>query len=135
MNIIETEIFDIGEDNIDTTKINLADKIINNVGPLFDEVFKEKVQKLEQAKLLLESKRKQVLDSKDKMEFLFSEQKRKQKVKKLLDRLRQLVNHGLIEGTSKSETIVLLKIIDKLPDDKLDFHLRETMKMITKKLG
>lgn len=135
MNIIVSEILDINEENLDINKIKLADNILQSVGPFFDEIYNSKVNKLNQAKTLLETKRKQVLENKTSIEHLFTEQKRKQKVKKLLERIKQLVTYGLIEGHSKSETIVLLKIVDKLPDDKLDFHLRETMKTITKKLG
>jgi len=37
------------------------------------------------------------------------------------------------EGQTKQETIILLKIIDKLSTDKLNFHLKETMNTISKR--
>jgi hypothetical protein len=60
----------------------------------------------------------------------------KKKVSKLLTRLEKLVDSGLVyDGHLKSETIVLLKIIDKLSDEKLNHHLSETLKIIGKRFS
>ena len=37
------------------------------------------------------------------------------------------------DGKLKQETVILLKIIDKLPDEKLDYHLKDTANTITKR--
>jgi gas vesicle protein len=50
MNIIETSIPDVSSDNIEKNKSIIADNIIENVYPLFDEVYKAKLQQVEQLK-------------------------------------------------------------------------------------
>lgn len=136
MKISETDIPDISETNIDTSKVDLADKIIENIYPLFDEMYTDKSAKLIRLRKELVEKKSIVTSRKQKMEELLAAYKRKQKVKKLLERIEKLVNTGLIgSGNSKQETIVLLKIIDKLPNDKLDQHLRSTMVIIKKRFA
>jgi len=134
MNIIETKIPDINTDNIDLSKVQLADKIIHNINPLFDDLqnikkdeFKFKVNEFKQLK-------KNVLSNKSEIESLFERYKRKQKVRKLLERIDKLVSLGIVnEGQTKQETIILLKVIDKLPTDKLNYHLKETIRTISKR--
>lgn len=134
MNIIETNIPDINVDNIDQSKVKLAEKIIKNINPLFDDLqdikfdeFKFKVSEYKQLK-------KNVLSNKTEIESLFEHYKRKQKIHKLLERIDKLVSLGIMnEGQTKQETIVLLKIIDKLSTDKLNFYLKETIKTISKR--
>ena len=134
MNIIETKIPDIDVTDIDQSKLNLAEKIIHNINPLFDDLqqvkvdeFKINVNKFNQLKT-------KVISNKNEIENMFENYKRKQKVKKLLERIDKLVSLGIVnEGQSKQETIVLLKIIDKLDINKLNFHLKETMNTISKR--
>ena len=129
MKIIETNIPDVNRD-IDTAKINLADKIIGNIHPLLDDIYTEKVSRIDILDKELSIKKRKVQEQKVSLESLLNEYKLKQKRKKLLDRIDKLVSRGLA-GTTKNETVILLKIIDKLPHDKLDFHLKNTMKLIS----
>ena len=134
MNIIETTIPDIDIKNIDQSKVNLAEKIIHNINPLFDDLQQSKL--IEYKAKLTEFKRikKIVNNNKTEIETLFEHYKRKQKVKKLLERIDKLVSLGIVnEGQTKHETIILLKVIDKLPNNKLNFHLKEAMNMISKR--
>jgi len=134
MKITETDIPDISIKNIDESKIRLADKIIENIYPLFDEMYTEKSARLIQLRKALVEKRNLVSSKKAELEKLLEGYKRKQKVKKLLERIERLVNTGLLgSGNSRQETIVLLKIIDRLPDEKLNEHLRNTMSIIKKR--
>lgn len=135
MNIIETTIADINVENIDVTKVKLANKIIQNISPLFDEVYINNVDRINNLTIELQEKKKEVLKDKDELELLLKIYKRKQKVKKLLERVDKLVSSGLVDGHSKNETIVLLKVIDRLPDDKLDYHLKNTMNIIQKRFS
>ena len=135
MIIIETDIPDEISETVDQSKIDLADKIINNVQPLLDEVLNEKVAS---AKILVKEfseKKKLVSKNKSTLEEMFKNYKKKQKVKKLLERIDKLVSSGLIEGQSKHDMVVLLKVIDSLPDDKLNYHLKNTMNIITKRFN
>jgi len=136
MNIIETEYPDITESNIDESKLILADNIIKNVYPLFDEVYGQKQTEVSKFKAAISKRQKIVEENKKNLEVMMKQYDRKKKVSKLLSRLEKLVDSGLVYGGHlKGETIVLLKIIDKLPDDKLDHHLAETLKTIGKRFS
>jgi len=136
MNIIETNIPDVDISNVSKAKVMLANKIIRNVYPLFDEIHSDKITKIKSIKRNLQETRQQVVSQKNLLEQLISAYSRKKKIKKLLDRVSKLVSSGLVyDGSLRTETIVLLKVIDKLPEDKLDHHLRDSMTNITKRFG
>ena len=136
MNIVETDITDINTNNIDFSKVELADKIIQDISPLFDELYIGQIDKIQSITLKLQEKKKRVLENKDELELLLKTYKRKGKVRKLLERIRKLVLAGLVsEGYLRNETVVLLKVIDKLPDDKLEYHLKNTRNIITKRFS
>jgi len=134
MNIIETKIPDINIENLDQSKIQLAETIIQNINPLFDDLKQEKINEFKFKVNEFKQLKKNVHSNKTEIETLFEHYKRKQKVKKLLERIDKLVSLGIVnEGQTKQETIILLKIIDKLSTDKLNFHLKETMNTISKR--
>jgi len=134
MKIKETDILDLDPSKVNETKVGLANKIIDRIHPLFDDVLADKISEITLMKSQLEKKKEEVMDDKRLLEGSIAAYNRKKKVKQLLDRVSKLVSSGLInEGTMKNETIVLLKIVDKLPEDKLTFHLNETMKVVTKR--
>jgi len=136
MKIIETKNPDVTEYNLDESKITLANNIIKNVYPLFDDVYTEKVSQLKKLNMLYENRKAKVIENKKHLELMMRQYEQKKKVSKLLTRLEKLVDSGLVyDGHLKSETIVLLKIIDKLPDDKLEHHLSETLKIIGKRFS
>jgi len=136
MNIIETKIPDVHEDNISQSKVVLADNIIRNIYPLFDEIFSMKVEQVDKLKVVLESKQVQVLESKRNLEQGIKNYKKKQKESKLLDRINKLVSSGLIyDGNLKHEMIILLKIIHNLSEEKLNYHLSNTLKIISKRFS
>lgn len=134
MNLIETDIPDINTENIDGSKVDLADKIIQNIHPLLDELFIEKKELFKERASEFKTLKTEVLKNKNVIEKLLADYKRKQKIKKLLERTEQLVSLGIVnEGQTKQDTIILLKIVDQLPIDKLNFHLREAMNTISKR--
>lgn len=136
MNIIETKIPDVVKENIDDSKIILADNIIKNVYPLFDEVLQEKVNHIGGLKNHLSQKKKQVKEKKEQLEELMVDYDREKKISKLLTRIEKLVDSGLVyDGSLKNQTVVLLKVIDKLTNDKLDHHLTETLQIIRKRFS
>jgi len=61
---------------------------------------------------------------------------RKKKENLLLDRVSKLVSSGLISKDSnlKNEIVTLLKIVESVPDSKLDQYLSETVKYFGKRL-
>ena len=136
MNIIETKIPDVHEENINQSKVVLADNIIRNIYPLFDEIFSTKVEQVNELEKVLEGKQVQVLESKRQLEQGIKNYKKKQKESKLLDRINKLVSSGLIyDGNLKHEMTILLKIIDNLSEEKLDYHLSNTLKIISKRFS
>jgi len=136
MNIIETKIPDVHEDNINQSKVVLADNIIRNIYPLFDEIFSTKVEQVNKLEKALEKKRVQVLESKRQLERGIKNYKKKQKESKLLDRINKLASTGLLyDGNLKHEMIILLKIVNTLTEEKLDYHLSNTLKIIGKRFS
>lgn len=136
MNIIETNIPDVTQENIIQSKKILADSIIKNVYPLFDGVYTEKLELSRGLKTQIKNKKNELKSQKESIEQLIVEYKRKQKIARLLDRLDRLVESGLTyDGTLKHETVILLKIVDKLPSDKLDQQLAKTIQMINKRFS
>jgi hypothetical protein len=136
MNIIETSISDITKSNIDQVKLNLSNQIIENVFPLFDDFNSTKNSEIEELKTSLSTKKNLVQKKKKYLENLIKDFNRKKKIKKLLERIEKLVSSGLVyDSNLKNETIVLLKIIDKIDEDKIDEHLNKTMKTISKRFS
>jgi len=73
MKIIETDIVDVVVENIDKSKIALAEKIMRNVYPLFDEIYNSQIEKTKELKDILKSKKSQVFESKEGLERLIKE--------------------------------------------------------------
>ena len=136
MKIIETNIPDIKKDNIQENKIDLADKLIHNIRPLFDEMYQEKSEKKSKLLDTYNSNTKEISTSKNELQYLITEIKRKEKVLKLIDRIDRMINSGIItDSSTQKDTIILLKIIDTLPNNKLDDHIQRTMNIISKRFG
>jgi len=134
MRIIETNIPDIFEHNIDESKLKLANEIIDKISPLFDEVHSSKVSQLEESKLELQKKRKQVAEDKGTLEKLLASLNRKKSLKKLLIKINKLVSSGLVyDGNTKSETVVLLKILDNLTPEQIQNHDQRISSLLIKR--
>lgn len=136
MKIEETNIPNVIEENLDDSKISLANNIIENVYPLFDEVYGGRIEEIDHIKKDLDLKKQQVRGQKEKLQGLMNDYKKKKKVAKLLDRLEKMITAGLIyEGPIKHETTVLLKVANNLSDDKIDYHLRSTLQTLSKRFS
>jgi len=136
MRIVETNIPDIVEENLDRSKIVLAESVIENIYPLFDAVFNAKMTKINNLKRQINAKKEKIRSEKETVQELIDEYNRRKKASKLLNRVEKLVEAGLTyDGSIKHETVILLKIIDKLPADKLDLQLAKTMQIINKRFA
>jgi ATP-dependent Lon protease len=135
--IIEyTKIPNVVPETISESKQVLAENIIQNVYPLFDEVYKSKVDTIERVKDKLKAKKEEVSQQKTDLQGLMYAYKRQKKIAKLLDRIEKLITSGLVyDGALKHETTILLKIATKLENDKLDYHLRQTLQTINKRFS
>ena len=136
MKIIETDIYDITPDTLDESKVSIADNILNLVGPLFDSEIRESSKNLPKFKKKKEDIESQLEKTKEELKTLQIEFGREEKRKKLLNRIRQLMEVGLTADPSmKSEVIILLKVIDKLEDNLLDEHIERMVKSISKRFS
>jgi len=132
----ETNIPNVIPDNIDKAKKVLAENVIQSVYPLFDEVYHANISEIEKLNNELKEKRKLVYSEKNDLQNLIDTYKVKKKVSKLLERIEKLINSGLVyDGTLKHETTILLKIATKLSEDKLDYHLKDTLQTISKRFS
>ena len=135
INIIETNIPDIGIENIDSTKLDLAESIIEGIQPLLDLAVTTNNEKTLNFDKLIGKTLEIINTKKEKIQMYLSEYKLLQKRKKLLHRIDNMVDSGLLhEASLKHEIIILLKIIDKLGEEKLDKHLQKTDKIIKSRL-
>ena len=136
MIITETNIPNVIPDNILKSKEVLADNIIANVYPLFSEVYNTRVDEIDLLKKALKAKKELVRKHKVALEQMMAEYKKQKKVSKLLDRIEKLIATGLVyDGTLKHETVILLKIATKLSNEKLDYHLKDTLRTISKRFS
>lgn len=136
MEIKETKIPNVIPKTIDQSKQVLADNIIRNVYPLFSELYTGKVEDLKDLKISLDNKKNKILKEKNDLQNIMEVYQKKKKVTKLLDRIEKLITSGLVyDGVLKHETKILLKIINKLSNEKLDYHLRSMLQTITKRFS
>lgn len=132
MKIEETQYPDVSKSNLNEAKVVLADNIIKNVYPLFDDVYIQKLEEIKKLESILEGKKLQVKEQKEQLEKLLNSYNKKIKVTNLLGRLQKLVESGLVyDGTLRNDTVLLLKVIDKLSEEKIDYHIKQTIKLIS----
>lgn len=136
MNITITKIPDVTLQNVDQSKITLADNIIENVYPLFEDIYTEKQQQSSILKNTLKQYSNKIKEQKEILENIALEYKKRKKVSKALSRINKLIESGLIYDSSvKHETIILLKIIDKLSEDKLNEQISKIVKFLNKRFS
>jgi len=136
MIITQTKIPDVVEENVETAKVVLADNIISNIYPLFDDMYSEYLGSTKSLEENYKKKKLKVKENKETLETLIRELNRSKKILKLLDRTEKMITSGLVyDGSLKHETIILLKIVNKLSEEKIEFHLRNTLKTITKRFS
>jgi hypothetical protein len=136
MKIIESDIYDITKKNIDEEKVGIANNILNLVGPLFESEIEESTANLSKVKKIRAELDDQLQEVKSNLESIQVEFTRETKRKKLLNRIRQLIEVNLTSDPSlKSEVIILLKVIDKMEDSLLDEHIERMIKTISKRFS
>ena len=136
MNIIETNIPDVSPENIKNNKTLIADNIIKNVYPLFDEVYQAKLERLISLRNKVKSGKLQMKTEKNTMEKLIDSYKKEKQIGKILERVNKLISAGLTYDPSlKHETVILIKILDKLPREKLDQQFSKVSQLISKRFG
>lgn len=133
MKIKRTNIPDISK-NVDQAKADLGNRVIKNISPLLDEYYIAKRNDLLELKNTLKLVRKDVIGKKDLLENLIKTLEKKKKIKAILEKVSRLITAGLgYDSSFRNETIVLLKVLDNLPEQKLDFHLKDVQATISKR--
>lgn len=136
MKLINTGIHDINFEDVDQSKINLSNKIIENIFPLLKDIKSSKLEESETLKFELDRKSKRIRKEKNELEGMVVKYRKQKKIKKLLERISKIVNAGLANsGSYRHETVILLKVIDTLSEDQLNYHLSETLKTINKRFS
>ena len=137
MIIQELPILDISKENIPKEKVNLANQIIKVISPIFDIEFNNKTESVNKLKEEF-TKRKNIINSKkEKLEKIIIKYNRKKKEQQLLSRLSKLVSTGIVvkDPSIKRDTSFILKKLDTLSDEKIDFYITETVKILSKRLS
>jgi len=130
--IIETKILDItSKEPVSKQKIKLANKIIENVQPLLDKKYMEKVKKIKELKKNISSKKLKIKSEKKVLENLINDFTKKTKIKSLLNRINKLIDIGALNTQElKNEMTIVVKVIDDLPIDKINFYMLECLKIL-----
>jgi hypothetical protein len=136
MNIIETSIPDVTIENLNQNKVVIADNIIKNVYPLFDEVYQAKLERVIELRNSVKGGKMKMKSEKDTMEKLIYTYKKEKQITKILERVKKLISAGLTYDPSlKHETVILLKIIDKLPKEKLEQQYSKLSHLLSKRFS
>jgi len=136
MKILETKIPDVTKENIDQSKEILANNIIENIYPLFNDMHKGKEKEAVSYKNNLSKLRSVLKHEKDSIGTLVVRYSKAKKISKILDRVKAMVDSGLMnDGALRHETVILLKILERLPTEKLDEQLNKTMLILNKRFA
>jgi len=135
MKIEKTDIVDIDFDKIDIEKVNLINEIIDFVRPLFDELMQNRLEKIREGKKTIKSLKAKFREEKKELIRLRDIHTKKSKVNDLINKIEKIISSPLInDGSLKTEMIILLKSIDKLSEERIDFHIKETSAILKKRL-
>ncbi len=134
MKVEELNLIDLDFKNIDKTKVNLSNKIITNIIPVFNRIHLNKITTIKKLRSNLRDKKIYIKSEKEKLITQSKIYTKKKKVRKLLERISNLVQMGLIHDAGlRKEMIAVLKVMDKLSNKQLDMHLEETLKVLSKR--
>lgn len=136
MKVSETEILDQKIKNIDEYKLNLLNKIIYTVVPYIKKDVNNSIVDLKKKKKELKHRYNEIESSKEELDNKVNILKRKKKINMLLNRALHLASIKALEDNGiKREISVMIKMIDDLPEEKLDFYVSEMMRIITEKFS
>ena len=134
MIIRDTGIPDITHETIDKAKLNLSNKLLTKMHPLFDEASITKREEINEARKTLDNIKLDVSEMKFTLEELQDQYTKNKLMKQLLNKMTVLVDSGLIyDGTLKNQTVILLKMMDKLDVQKLKQNINEIDVIIKKR--
>lgn len=125
MNIEVTKIVDVDFENFDRSKVFLADEVVQSISPLLSDVYKVKLEEKEEVRGEIKNTLKKISVLKRKVEELKQEVEKQKKISRLLQRIDEVANAGLIlHGPLKDEVIRILRVVNKLSIETLDEQIR-----------
>ena len=127
MDIIQTNILDISENNIDQTKVNLADKIINKIVPLLDSEFLHSKNLKRDLSESIKKKKIDILANKNILEKISVEFNRKKKQQELVNIISEIVKNVKLSNDFeiKSHIKLVLKTIEDLQEKRMNEQIKK----------
>ena len=135
MRIVETDINDIPILNVNESKLNLAENVINYIQPIFSKEYKQKIQVVKTLKKSYIDKKEKITQEKIELTDLLKTFSKKSKEKELLGKVGKLIQTGLIQESMKNEMSVLLNSFEKLSEEKIISYLNETIRVLGQKFA
>ena len=135
MRIIETDINDFPNMNLNESKIELADEIINFVNPIFSNDYNKKIREIKELKKSLSEKKEKIKNNKIELENLLKIFSKKDKESQLIRKMGKLIQTGLIQESMKNEMSVMLKSFENMEEEKIVSYLNEVMRIVSQKFA
>jgi GTPase involved in cell partitioning and DNA repair len=135
MRIIETNINDFPSMNLNESKIELANEIINFVNPIFSNDYNKKIREIKELKKSLSDKKEKIKNNKIELENLLKIFSKKDKESQLIRKMGKLIQTGLIQESMKNEMSVMLKSFENMEEEKITSYLNEVMRLVSQKFA
>jgi len=136
MKITETDIIDVTEENVDKRKVELADVIVSKFEPLFRDMYDKKEEVIKSSDSDLERNKQKISKEKDEIKSLLNDYERRKKLKKALDIVSKVDPVKLEYNRSlKNETVVFLRVMEKLSPEKISSYLQDITKISNKTIS
>jgi len=135
MRIIETDINDITTENVNESKMNLADDIISYIHPIFSREYNKKIREIKDLKKSLSEKKEKIKNNKIELENLLKIFSKKDKESQLIRKMGKLIQTGLIQESMKNEMSVMLKSFENMEEEKITSYLNEVMRLVSQKFA
>jgi hypothetical protein len=135
MKIVSSEIVDVLEEDPDRTKVYFAENIVRIMSPILDEYYNEKIERVTSVRQEMKDLKTRAQSKKEEMTGMLSHHKKLTKTAKLLSRIDKIISSGLTYGSTKRELVIILKILDKLSEEKLEVQMNNMMAILSKGLN
>ncbi len=135
MRIIETDINDFHLTNLNESKIELANEIINYINPIFSQDYNKKIREIKDLKKSLSEKKEKIKNNKIELENLLKIFSKKDKESQLIRKMGKLIQTGLIQESMKNEMSVMLKSFENMEEEKITSYLNEVMRLVSQKFA
>jgi hypothetical protein len=136
MRIVETFVPDIIDSNIDQQKVLLSNRILSLVTPLLDGVVSKRVEERNALIFEFENNQKKISREKSELERLSRIYEKEKKIKNIFDAISNIDFVKFEYNKSlKNEVVVLLRIIEKLPEEKISSYLQNILKISNKTIS